>query len=217
MTRRQPPRAHGDQGAVLVEFALLAPVLVLFVVGVLDFGFAFWQANIIERSAANAARIGSSAGQNLTADESMVLSVGSTLNSTKRIELQRMVVYRSTTAGGGVPEDCMIEPEDIDPGGDGEPGLCNVYSADMVADGTGFTVDDGGTPDPEDDEDDTCASDSWDRFWCPTTREVSRQVTPDYVGVWVEVEYTGLTGLIPGTLTLDRYSVYLMEPSSVAS
>lgn len=47
-------RGRGDRGAAAVEFAIILPVLITIVMGIMDFGFAFF----VQSTAAGAAREG---------------------------------------------------------------------------------------------------------------------------------------------------------------
>ena len=46
-----------DEGNALVEFALTLPLLVLIVVGIFDFGFAFQQYEVVTNAAREGARM----------------------------------------------------------------------------------------------------------------------------------------------------------------
>lgn len=50
-------RTHGDQGAAAVEFALVLPVLVLLVCGIIDFGRAYNARITLSHSVREAARV----------------------------------------------------------------------------------------------------------------------------------------------------------------
>lgn len=45
------PRLQGSPGTAAVEFALVAPVLILLLVGTLDFGFAYWEKTDLDDAA----------------------------------------------------------------------------------------------------------------------------------------------------------------------
>ena len=55
MTNRR--RAKGDDGAVLVEFALIAPILFLIVFGIMEFGWGFAQYLDVRHGAREGARL----------------------------------------------------------------------------------------------------------------------------------------------------------------
>jgi hypothetical protein len=194
-------RARDDDGSVLAEFALALPILALLVLGILDYGMAWQEGNQVERAASVAARTGSGKATAPEADQDIVLSVASSFNSIDYMELDKIIVYRSTTTDGAVPASCLaVSPSG---GGAGINGLCNVYSGAQAASGAGFSVNPG-------------CSGTLDRFWCPSTRDADITGGRDYLGVYIEATYSPLTGIIPGDKIVGRRAVYLLEPESPA-
>ncbi len=57
--RRSANEAHGESGASLAEFALVLPVLVMLVFGIIEFGITFTKAQAIEAAAREGARLAS--------------------------------------------------------------------------------------------------------------------------------------------------------------
>jgi hypothetical protein len=55
--RSRPRRGAGDDGAVLVEFALICPILFLLIFGVIEFGWAFGQNLDVRHGAREGARL----------------------------------------------------------------------------------------------------------------------------------------------------------------
>ena len=51
MTNYKRNRKGGDAGASLVEFALIAPFLLLLLMGIIEFGFLFGQSNEVRHAA----------------------------------------------------------------------------------------------------------------------------------------------------------------------
>ena len=50
-------RRDGERGAVALEFAYLAPILILLLIGIVQFGLAMWRISVIESAAREGARI----------------------------------------------------------------------------------------------------------------------------------------------------------------
>lgn len=55
-------RSKGEKGAVAVEFALVLPLLVMLLVGMLEFGLVFWRQEMMTNATREAARAGIVAG-----------------------------------------------------------------------------------------------------------------------------------------------------------
>lgn len=55
-------RRNGEKGAAAVEFALVLPLLVVLLVGIMEFGLALWRQEMITNATREAARAGIVAG-----------------------------------------------------------------------------------------------------------------------------------------------------------
>lgn len=73
-----------DKGAQLIEFALLAPFLLLLLLGIVEFGFFLGQNNELKHGAHEGARLAAVDGTSLVAEtcDSMTLHNNSTVNVT---------------------------------------------------------------------------------------------------------------------------------------
>lgn len=203
-SRLDDARRRPDNGAVLVEFALVLPVIALLAIGLLEYGSAFREKALVERSVQQAARTAASTANGRYADYDALRTLDSVLSGAKRGEIERVIVYNATgRTDGSVPGVCLgITPSG---GGSGSTNRCNVYSAAQVAQGNpvGFPTNAAGT---------SCAG-GWDSSWCPIGRRRSAPAV-DRVGVYVEFRYEPLTGLLPSTGELIKANaVYQLEPS----
>lgn len=199
-------RLRGDHGAAVVELALVAPLLTLLVTGMLEYGFAWRQQDILQRALSTAGRTASSMGDNRFADYETLQSLASAMNGAQRVSVQRVVVYKSTTADGQLPASCDIAVSPTAIVVNGRPGTCNVYSGAMVSTQTPVGFPAGSSSNP------TCAAGSWDANWCPTTRSKD---APDFVGLHLRVQYRTLTRLTGSSITMNEYVVYALEPPTV--
>jgi hypothetical protein len=199
-------RCRGESGAVLPELALMLPVLAILVLGVLEFGQAYRQVNLVERAATNAARTGSSIGNGWSADYEILRSVQTSTANLGSAEIVSVVVWDATSSDE-VPANCeSIVPADGSANGVGN--LCNVYSAAQVEDDSFIGFQRTGSGDTID-----CASGSWDSNWCPTDRDNGRPDS-DYVGVWIKITYEGFTGILPSDFEIERSAIFQVEPEA---
>lgn len=67
-------RQRGEDGAALVEFALIAPLLILLVLGIVEFGWLFGQYNDVRHGAREGARFAAVNGGNVDAITARVCS-----------------------------------------------------------------------------------------------------------------------------------------------
>jgi TadE-like protein len=189
-------RRSGERGAVLVEMAIVVPLLALFVLGIVECGFA-WRANVTLTNAARAgARVGSSSGNERLADYNILQAVRSGLSDFDTSRIDRIVVFKATSPDGGVPSTCRE--------GSSVSGVCNVYSAaDLTLGPSSFG------------EGTTTCTGSPDASWCPTSREVRQGAGPDYVGVYLQVRHALVTSLLPlDDFTMEGNAVMRAEPKA---
>lgn len=191
-------RVAGDHGSVVVELALVLPFLLLLVSGVLEYGQAFRSQESIAVAARAGMRQVSNLGDDRAADSIALQSIVSGLSNSKNLTVNRIVIYK-TTASDGSPTNsgCLTGTVSI-------AGACNVYTwAQAQAAPTGFTA--------------TCTGSSGaalDKAWCPTDRKAALTDPPDYVGVYINATYNGVTGILPGrSVTLTDRAVTRIEPS----
>jgi hypothetical protein len=211
MARRRWQCLRGDSGAVLPEFGLMLPLIAVLALGVVEYGMAYQEGNNLERTVAYAGRVAGTSGTEKFSDYDILQAINSGLLGQDRLTLKKVIVYESTTSDGAPPVGCTtINPTGF--GSFGVGGQCNVYSAQQVATqdpGVGFARSQSGG-------DFSCAGGSWDSNWCFSSRDpslTSGGSGVDRIGVLVEVEYDGLTGLIPGTnMTMTRRAVFELEP-----
>lgn len=194
----------GDRGATLVEFALVAPLLVLLLLGVFEFGLA-WRARVnLETSISLAARQNSNLADVRQADYESLQSLQGSIASAGNLDVTKVVVYKATGVAGqpSNPACLTTAPQ---PNGVGISGACNIYHPTQLAGlGTGYLTHFGtGT---------ACASTAWDRWWCPLTRNADQGDPPDWVGVRVEADLPAFTGLFGDGFEMVDTAVFRLEP-----
>ena len=63
---RRPRRWDGQSGAELIEFALVFPILLMTVLGIVDFGFLFHRQEVVTNAAREGARVAALPGYTAT-------------------------------------------------------------------------------------------------------------------------------------------------------
>jgi hypothetical protein len=182
-------RYTGDDGAVIAEFALALPFIMMVVLGLLEYGFLFRQTNLLAGVAQAGARAGASGRDARDADKNLLATIYAQLPALKRATVSKVIVYKASAADGSLPPGCL-------PSG-GQPAKCNVFSNADVTDAYNGTGQFASPLAP-------CTGNSGpmkDHFWCPTERVASMPGPPDWIGVYVELDYTTFTRFFP---TLPR-------------
>lgn len=199
--RRAFRRGRDDSGATLVEFALVAPLLVVLVLGTIEFGLA-WRARLdVETAVSLAARQNSNLGDFRPADyESLQSMVGSIDNDA--ITITKVVIYKAT-GPNGEPQNPSCLTATPSSTGNGRSGACNIYHPDQLANLTDQRFGPGATD---------CDGGEWDRWWCPPNRNADQGDPPDYLGVYIEAELDATTNLFGDSFTITERGVMRLEP-----
>jgi Flp pilus assembly protein TadG len=204
-------RLEEDAGAVIPELALALPLLLALVLGLLEFGIAWRNAQQLAVALRTTVRTGAQAQDAPQADRLMLEALLASQGSYKNMQIQKVIIYRvdiTSNPSGTVPNSCRTASTSGSPPY-GVNGVCNVYvpsqltSANLVASNFGGTTTSGCT--------------RYDCRFRTNTREKSLAAAggPTYFGVWVQYRYTYLTKLLPGDgMTIDDQSVGRIEPVS---
>lgn len=195
---RHRRRLRGDDGAVIVEFALFGPFLVLVAMGLLEYGMVLKEDNSLHTATRAAARVGSNTfaggGNSPEADFNTLSSLAAGLGNIDS-DITRVVVYEATGSTGDVPVACSTH----DPvnGLYGHPGSnCNVYTGDFLA-ALPATFAGWNT--------------LWDNGWNPGSRDVDEN-SADHIGVWVELDHPYITGIFGTSIAISERVAFRLEP-----
>lgn len=182
--------SDNERGAALVEFALVAVLLLTIAFGVFEFGTAWSKSQLVTQAARSGGRTGAQVGTGLSspgisADESIVQAVEAGLGGSAG-NLQRIVIYKATDPDGALPPSC----ETVAP--PGVAGLCSVYDAGDYANYGAWV----------------------DGAWSPASRDNGIN-TADFIGIRVEIEEPLLTGFFgTGTYEINDTAVFRIEPDA---
>ncbi len=189
---RTRSRSRGQQGAVLVEAALILPVLVLLVLGIIEFGLLFTSYSTASGSSRSGARLAATAysqagpvttAQNDAADQ-IAAAVSADLKVLNNAEPTGMVIYKvNPSSADGAPYGGF-------PGGDmvgGCTSSCIRYTWNA---GTQKMVKQSG---------------SW-------TNADACGVAVDSIGVYVQAKHSFMTGFFGADHDADGHTVMRLEP-----
>lgn len=191
-SRRQRPRRFGERGSVIVESAIVLPVVFLCIFGTLEFGLAFRSYLTLTNSTRDAARFASSLGKDPDADFQVVNEIRTSLSALKGGTLSKVIIFKgsgsqSTTSSGALAA-CRAGSV---------PDLCNTYTgSSLTSTASAFG----------------CGYSSPDRYWCPAVRKENVSDPPDYIGVYIESIHHGVTGAFGSTRTFHDEIVMRIEP-----
>lgn len=221
----RPVCAHPRQrGFTLVEAAFVFPVFMLLLLGVVEFGLFMNDYLAVSSAVRAGSRAASASGNDGKADLYTILKVAQESTALNRGDIKYVVIYKPTKFGE--------KPSDTCAAGSSVTGLCNVYTygdmqaaraqvaeetrhAQAIADGNAGDVLNLNkiwfgclTTGPH-------SGASPDRFWCPTTRDVSLygvQQGTDYVGVYMKATHRWVTRMFGTTKDIFDRSVIRLEP-----
>jgi Flp pilus assembly protein TadG len=206
MRRVRARRARGDSGVVLVEAALIFPILIVLAFGTVEFGLGWRDSMTVSTGLRAASRVGANIGGEVLdtdrrlADYTLLQNIKAGFADVGLTNVQKIVVFRATTNATVDPACTSMAA------GSGQTGTraCNVYNAASLSlPVTSFNGITSGA----------CSSTSVDRFFCPLTRENRLSVGPDYIGVWVQVRHQSLTGLFGSGMTINDTAITRIEPA----
>lgn len=190
------PTGDRSRGAALVEAAFITPVFMLMVLGIMEVGLAMNDNLSLAHTVRAGTRVASASGNDPYADYGIIQAVKRESAAVPRAQVKLIVVYRASRFGEEPPTQCK-NGTSIAPSSP-TSNACNVYTS------AAFDVKKNKW---------ACnPQESLDRYWCPTTRVVSRSVGPNYVGVWVKVEHKWVTRMFGTTVQLTDQSVIRLEP-----
>jgi len=102
MLLSKPSLKKAESGAILVEFAIIVPLLLLLLVGITEFAFAFYNLNILNKSVQDAARYFANPelARNGAINASINVTTATTGNGTNITKTINLVIYGNTSGTG---------------------------------------------------------------------------------------------------------------------
>ncbi len=186
LERRRLSTGHRrERGAVMIEFLLAVPIVILFLFAVIEFSL-FWRNSLTVSTASQlGARAAANAGPYRLADHNALSSTLAALDELPEdASVERIVVFKPIDNNGTMDPECAS--------GTSKAGVCNVYTGALLGNPTpaDFTT----AADPSTQT--TCELGSPDEAWCPGSRSNDFDAGFDQVGVYVVIRHRFVTGLV---------------------
>lgn len=191
--RRARARARGERGVVMVELALICPVLLLLLYGMAEYGMAFRDKANLSAAVRAGARVGASDRNSRLADYDVLQTLAA---ATAKMTVDYVVIFKANSQpSGALPAACATFVD--------QAGLCNVYTGAEMKTLTAASFTHA-----------TCANEP-DAPWCPTSRSIDLVAGRDYLGVYVQARREWITSGLPGSgVTFAEVAVMQLEPGS---
>lgn len=181
----------------LVEAAIILPLVVLLLVGVIEVGFAWRDGNTLARATQQAGRTLGRLADSEIADYEALRALDSALAGLSASSIEKVIVYDAETTADTPPATCLsVVPQPS--AAAGQDDLCNVYSGQQVAADIPGAF--------------GCGAGAWDVNYCPTDDREREGDTPDRIGVWIELNFDQVTSVLPGSISLTHAAVFQLEP-----
>ncbi len=181
---------RSERGSVLVEAAVITPLVMTLLLGLVEFGLLAKDHLTVSNGSRAGARVGSAAGTDSLADFQVLQAVQGATGSLANVDT--VVVYKASTPSGAVPASCLA--------GSGVAGLCNVYDAsDLGISQASFQS----------------GSYTKDDSWPAASRQTSQSAPggPDYLGIYVKGTHNSITNLILNQRPVKDDVIMRLEPT----
>ena len=178
-----------ERGVAMVEAAIVTPLLLMLLFGIIEFGFMFKDTLTLANSSRAGSRMASAAAADPLADFYVLQAVKGASGTFTSV--QQVIVFRATSPTSTVPASCLSSAV---------AGVCNVYNQTDMAisqatfQGAGYTKDDA---------------------WAAATRVTSIRAVngPDFLGVYVKAQHNSVFRIIVPSRTLTDTTVMRLEPT----
>lgn len=201
-------RLRGDDGSALIEAAIITPVFIYTLFGILELGLLFKDYLAIGAATQDGARTAAILGNAPDTDYQIIQSMKKSLSPIGNSQIRNVVVWHATSPASSVPSGCTAAVSRTQISG---ANGCNVYTP----------TDDFGYPpnDPVVGALYNCTATGFSKGYCPATRHTALtgvNSPPDYLGITVTVNHTYLTGLFGSSKLLIDTTITRLEPQTLA-
>jgi hypothetical protein len=185
LARARARRARGEKGAVAIEAAILTPLILLILFGIIEFGMLFKDWLAVTSSVRAGTRMASAEPRITTFAQDAADQVAKEATALDMGNVQELWVYKAQTSGSnaGYPV-----------GGDSAFSGCTVCLKFHWNPGTKKFV-------------------AYSNTWSAMTQNACQgDAAHDSIGLYLKIVHPGVTGLIFGNMTIKEHSVMSLEP-----
>jgi Flp pilus assembly protein TadG len=182
-----PRPKRDDRGSALVEMALLLPILMIVVFGIIEWSSAYHDASVTADAARAGGRMASAESLNTSYATNAASAVASSLQSLPAAAPQELWVYKANSNGY--------------PGSGTNFSTCSTNCIKYTwqsASKTFNTASPGGSG------------------WPASSQQVCTEPF-DEVGIYVKINHSFITNLFGATVTLSDHAVFRLEPTALAA
>lgn len=183
-----PEERETERGAALVEFSVVALLLMTLILGTIELSLAWTDTLVLDQATRSAARVGARMTDDPESDREALRALVSNLEGEDLAQVEFVVIYEAG-ATGEVPPGCLTAAG----------ANCNRYDAAALAE-------------LDNDARWGCGGGSLDGNWCPSGRDP--QITsPVNLGVYIESRRAWITSALPGGgIDLSSETVMRLDP-----
>jgi Flp pilus assembly pilin Flp len=171
-----------EDGAAAVEFALVLPLLVLLVFGIIEFGMAFRDTLTIASATRTGARTASALSRDPHFNDATVAAMDQAVSALPDGAIQQLWIYKADPSGSGLP----VGHADFSSG----CAACGIWNWDDAS--HSFVP-------------------AGPQRWDPATQDACA-TTSDSVGIFLKVDHRFVTQLFGADVTLTDHTVMRLEP-----
>lgn len=205
-SRSQPRWSAGraTPGQAMTEFALVVPIFLSLVFGLLELGMLLKGQAAYQEAAQQAVRVAAASGNNYDADAQALAQLKITLVGQDLSKITLVQIYKANGTGGFAVPISTTAPYD-------NAHTDYVYNAGSRT----FVCKVPNVGNPPQGQGPPCNNES---YWNPTTRNttVGTGTLLDHIGIVINYDYKGVTGVLP-LLHLSQSATTVIEPNSYSS
>lgn len=235
------PDVAPQRGAAMVEAAIVLPLLFSLIFGIFEIGGVVKSYSSAANSVRAGGRMASVAGSDALADQAILERMALEAGGLDSGAIDFIVIWHASGPGDDVPPGCVAaagaastantSSVGVSDGGTDNLDACNVYVRPQ-ANGAAFDMALGSASNPLPSfyfgcsgSADPNAANKLDCNWPPQHRRTvisprvlpagtpeSARLRPDYVGVYMRLTHTYVTGILGSTRTITDSTINLLEP-----